>query len=193
MPILFISTPSLSVPIFSTIRLMWFRICLLDIRRSLFCFWSQNVLTSDVSDVFGYESTLLIVAAQIFTGHSSCPDLCWVILASFSPFFWLINVIVTQSADCIVVNVDECANSMCVPFELSLKKRMFSTHRIFVFRSPSPLFGDEYSHDLMAKKSAPHARSPIASVSGDDFSLSKCSQTRMGRHCWDCLGGSEFV
>ena len=192
-PILFMSTPSFSVPISSTVLLMWFRICLLEISTLLFVDSSQNEFISDFPDVCGYDNTLLTFAAQICTGHRVCPDLCCVMLASFSPFFWLMKVIVTQSADFNTSSGDECAISVCIPFDCSLKKRIFSVHIIFVLRGPSLVFVDEYSHDLIAKKSAPQAKCPIASVNLDDLFLSRYSHTSIGKHCCDFRGGSVLV
>ena len=67
---------------------------------------------------------------------------------------------------------------------------MFSSVMILVFRKPSRAFVVLYSHDHMAKKSAPVASVVIAVVSGVSALVMKWRQKARGRQAWLRLGGS---
>jgi hypothetical protein len=78
------------------------------IRTSLFLV--KKVLTVVFSFVFGYLCIRLMIRAHARTGHRILlfEVLCWVMHASFSPFFWFSNVMETHSADSNWVSDSEC-------------------------------------------------------------------------------------
>ena len=118
--------------------------------------------------------------------------LCWVIVASFWPFFWFSNVIVTQSEDCRVVRLLSCGTSWRYPSVDLLKNCMFRRQRSFVFLD-SFLSVCEYLQDLIAKKRAPMMRLPIALSLMVLWLLLIAFQTISGSAAWWFGGGLLFL
>ena len=169
------------------------RICLDVIRTRREDDGSQNVLTVVETVVLGYDSTLCTVIAHEPTGQRWVGllvglfllfffVLCCVIVSIFSPFFWLTNVIETQSAVRSVGRVFLLSIISLNPVMLIRKKRMLSHWMILVFRIPSTVVVLENSHDLIAKNSAPVMSVLSAVVRGDDLSARIVRQTMRGRH-----------
>ena len=99
----------------------------------------------------------------------------------FSPFFWLTNVIDTQSA----VRRDGRVLvfwSVTLKPAVSILRNRMSLHRsIFVFRTPSAVVVLEYSQDRIAKKRAPVMRVPCAAESGVEVLCKMARQMSSGK------------
>ena len=123
-------------------------------------FWSSmtpvlKTLMSVSCLVFGYASIPTIIAAQAFTGQISFVDACWVIAAYRCPFFWSMNVIVTNEA-----YFSRCNHLFVLEISLLLRKKQISrTVIFFVFRKPVTLV---YSHNQSPKTSSPTISCAVA-------------------------------
>ena len=99
----------------------------------------------------------LLIAAQVFTGQSEELVFRIDIASNFALFFWNSNVI------CTVVEMEDRLGLLRSISWVSSKKRTLRNFSSFVFVA---LFSEsstvcEYSHDLMAKNSAPQVSSAI--------------------------------
>ena len=161
---------------------------------SLFVFGLRNVLTCESVEVLSYERILLTVLAHSRTGHIlPVLTLCCVIVSIFSPFFWVRNVMETQSAEWRSASGLDLSISKIAPWSPTVKNLMSAQRKVRVRRLPSPLFVVVYSHERMAKNKAPQRREPIASVSGVVLSSWILCHTESGRHAWFFEAGSSSL
>jgi hypothetical protein len=77
-----------------------------------------------------------------------------------------------------------------IPEPEATRNWILSHVSIFVFRGPSAAAVDEYSHDRIAKKSAPMIKSPRAQVKDEDRSAPIAIHTWIGRQAWLFRAGS---
>jgi hypothetical protein len=130
-----------------------------------------------------------IIFAQDKTGFRTFLDLYWVMVTSFSPFFWETKVMDTQSAAARRVTGLICGISNR-PLGVCLKNLTNSQVTIFVFLGPSAVLVLEYSQERIAKKSAPVSRLPIAVSNFDCCGPCSLIHTLRGKQAWLFLAGS---
>ena len=123
-----------------------------------------------------------IKAAHDRTGHRRLAVvLCWVIVASFSPFFWLSKVMETQPAAVSLSRPSAVVTLWSRPSMDVLKKRILFSVSSFV-RFVSACSVVENSHERIAKNRAPTISSPKAMFLGVLLSSWIALQTFRGRH-----------